>query len=869
MSNDSTTHALLAATCDPGYLCGRACFRGAGPSGISDCQASPGELVLSRNAENWQFIDTVGPHSGLLGREDGSFEAWIYPLKLLRDFHLTFHVGSHVIPADTLPRTITVRPESTSIRYVYDSFSVCETWFTPLHETGAVVVLQLESAEAVATEASFTPDLAWMWPAGLGAGYSDWDTALHVFNFGEEEHRFYAVAGSPEASDVRQGYTTNYSSTNVDSFQFGPGVKGSATYHFVMAASFQGRKQANDLYQKLLSQCPQLQQEARKYYKHYLDSTVSLSLPDSDLQAAYDWSRISQVQGLVDEPFAGEGLIAGYDVSGFNHRPGFSWFFGRDSMWTALALDSVGDFQTTRTALEFLSKYQGENGRVPHEVPQTVSLVPWFKLYPYGFASADATPLYIIGTADYVRASGDLGFARAKWDSLWRAYQWLRSTYGTNGLAKNQGIGHGWIEGGPLLPVSSELYEVGVAIESQQSLAELARLLQKPEAESLSQELPVLREKMETAFWSPDKNIYCYALNLEGQRIDRASVLGTVPMWFGLLDDQRGEQFLNELAGPRHQADWGMRIIPEDDPLYGPTGYHFGSVWPLFTGWASVAEYRYHRPLPAYANLRANAQLVFDGSPGRATEVLSGRYYTPLATSSSHQIWSSAMIVSPLLRGMMGLSVDALNSSIRFEPHVPENWTDFAIRNVPMGASSEARTTNLTLSYHHSAGEITLEIKRHGAQRVQLEFLPSLSLRAHVLGAEIDGKPVNFKTVEPANEVDQHIAILVPITRDRTMIRIRLRNEFGITYPYVVPPTGAVSSNLKFISERWNAAHDRLELQVAGARGSKYRVPLAGDLTGLTVNGAELSQDSLQIEFPTGPSGTYATKEVVLQFASH
>jgi len=833
---------------------------------FNDCKALQGELALSRNAQNWQFLDAVGPHSALFGREDGNFEAWIYPLKLLRDFHLTFHVGNHLIVADTLPRTITVRPESTSIRYVYDSFSLCETWFAPLHDTGAVVVLQLESAEPVVTEASFTPDLAWMWPAGLGDGYSDWDSALRVFSFGEEEHRFYAVAGSPEASDIRQAYTTNYSSAKVDGFQFGPAVKGSATYHFVMAASFQERKQANDLYRKLLSQYLQLQQQAREYYKHYLETTVSLSVPDRDLQTAYDWSRISQAQGLVDEPFAGEGLIAGYDLSGFNHRPGFSWFFGRDSLWTALALDSVGDFQTTRAALEFLAKYQGEDGRIPHEVPQSVSLVPWFKLYPYGFASADATPLYIIGTADYVRASGDLDFARAKWASLWRAYRWLRSTYGANGLAKNQGIGHGWIEGGPLLPVSAELYEVGVAIQAQQSLAELARLLQKPEAESLSQELPALKERMETSFWSSEKNTYIYALNLESKRIDRVSVLGTVPMWFGLLDQQRSQLFLNQLAMPGHQADWGMRIIPEDDPLYNPTGYHFGSVWPLFTGWASVAEYRYHRTLPAYANLRANAQLVFDGSPGRATEVLSGRYYAPLATSSSHQIWSSAMIVSPLLRGMMGLTVDAPNSSIGFEPHVPANWTDFAIQSIPMGATSE---THLALSYHRSADEITLEVKRHGKQRVQLEYFPAFSPRAHVLSAEVDGQPARFSPVESTNQVDQHIAMLIPIASERTFIRIRLRDEFGIVYPYVAPATGAFSSNLKFVSERWNASHDRLELHVAGAGGAKYWVPLVGDLSGVTVSGADLSQDLLQIEFPPGPSDVYTTKAVVLQFPRH
>jgi glycogen debranching enzyme len=836
---------------------------------FNDCQASPGELTLSRNAQNWQFLDAVGPHSALFGREDGNFEAWVYPLKLLRDFHLIFHLGSHVIPAQTLPRTVTVRPESTSIRYVYDSFSVCETWFAPLHDTGAVVTLQLESSEPVAIEASFTPDVAWMWPAGLGAGYVEWDSTRQVFNFGEEEHRFYAVAGSPDASDMRQAYSTNYSSATTDGFQFGQAVKGSATYHFVMAASFKEKAAATDLYQKLLTQNLQLQQEAKEYYKHYLDSTVSVSLPDRDLQTAYDWSRVSQVQGLVDDSFAGEGLIAGYDLSGANHRPGFSWFFGRDSMWTAMALDSVGDFQTTRTALEFLAKYQGENGRIPHEVPQTVSLVPWFKLYPYGFASADATPLYIIGTADYVRASGDVALAAARWDSLWRAYQWTRSTYGANGLPRNQGVGHGWIEGGPLLPVSSELYQTGVVIEAQQSLAGLARLLHKPEADSLAQEAVALQGRMETSFWSPDKNFYGYALTVDGKRIDRASVLGTVPMWFGLLDQQHGRQFLTELAGPRHQADWGMRIIAEDDPLYDPTGYHFGSVWPLFTGWASVAEYRYHRSLPAYLNLRANAQLVFDGSPGRATEVLSGHYYTPVATSSSHQIWSSAMIVGPLLRGMMGLTVDAPNSTVRFEPHVPANWTDFAIRNVPVGPSSEASPTSLTLSYQRSGGEITLDVARHGGQRVQLEFLPAFSLRAQVLSAEIDGRPAGFKAVEPANDVDQHIAVLVPISDDHTVIRIRLRGNFGIAYPYVAPTMGAVSSNLKFISEHWNAAHDKLELQVAGTGGAKYRVPLFGDLTGVAVSGAELSENALQIEFPPGAPGKYTTKAVVLQFLGH
>ena len=102
-----------------------------------------------------------------------------------------------------------------------------------------------------------------------------------------------------------------------------------------------------------------------------------------------------------------------------------------------------------------------------------------------------------------------------------------------------------------------------------------------------------------------------------------------------------------------------MRIISSRAAKYSAGGYHFGSVWPLFTGWASVGEYRYHRALTGFTNLMANSQLALDGSLGHVTEVLSGDYYQPLSTSSPHQIWSAAMVISPLLRGLFGLEADA------------------------------------------------------------------------------------------------------------------------------------------------------------------------------------------------------------------
>ena len=47
------------------------------------------------------------------------------------------------------------------------------------------------------------------------------------------------------------------------------------------------------------------------------------------------------------------------------------------------------------------------------------------------------------------------------------------------------------------------------------------------------------------------------------------------------------------------------------------------------------------------------------------TELLSGELYQPLGRSSSHQIWSSAMVVTPALRGLFGLDWDALHHTLR------------------------------------------------------------------------------------------------------------------------------------------------------------------------------------------------------------
>src|SRR5215471_14136759 len=195
----------------------------------SPCDGS-GPLTLTRAARNWQFLDAVGPHAGLFGREDGWFEAWIYPLKLLRDFQLKFRVGEIVLSGDAIPRTVTVRPESSSVQYIYDSFTACATWFVPIYERAAVVQIEVNSAAPVGVEASFTPDVAWMWPAAIGDAYSQWDSQLKAFRFSNDHHVFWAIAGAAGSNALLTTYSANYSAGHADALSFGPPTKGHAMY---------------------------------------------------------------------------------------------------------------------------------------------------------------------------------------------------------------------------------------------------------------------------------------------------------------------------------------------------------------------------------------------------------------------------------------------------------------------------------------------------------------------------------------------------------------------------------------------------------------------------------------------------------------
>jgi hypothetical protein len=96
----------------------------------------------------------------------------------------------------------------------------------------------------------------------------------------------------------------------------------------------------------------------------------------------------------------------------------------------------------------------------------------------------------------------------------------------------------------------------------------------------------------------------------DGRFVDEDTALPAVAAL--VADARRGARAVGARPPRRRVARDGLGHPPalEREPALRPASYHYGSVWPLFTGWVSMAAYRYGRPHVGYQALMANALLT-------------------------------------------------------------------------------------------------------------------------------------------------------------------------------------------------------------------------------------------------------------------
>ena len=586
----------------------------------------PSGLELSRATRPGAFLASAGRRATWLGFEHRGLEAWIYPLKVLEDFSLGFTIEGYPleIAGSDVAAAIAVRPEATTITYRHAAFTVRQILFAPIDEPGLVMLLDIDTTLPLTISATFRPRLRLMWPAGMMTQNLGWNAGADAYVLTEETNRFAAVIGAPGARDVSlMPYQEEPRDVPLRFVIDAADRAGREYVPVVVTGGAEGLDAAMATYRRILSSIPALYDRTVDHYARVGREGVQIATPDDRLDTAYAWARVGIDKGVATNPWLGTGLLAGFRTSGESERPGFAWFFGRDALWTALATTASGDHATTRAALAFLGAHQRPDGKIPHEISQSATLLRWFEDYPYAWASADATPLFVIAQADYWRVSGDEAWRQAQWPSIERAWEFSRATdTDGNGLIENSGVGHAWVEGGALYPAHEEIYLQGLWVRAQRDLAELADA-QGEAAIATAARAGADRtlEAIEKTYWLEDRGHYAFATQrplatpksaepgparvrrqqrldslASATLIDEDTVLPAVPLWWRLLDPSRSDRQIDALGAAAIATDWGARLLSNQSPLYDPLSYHYGSVWPLFTGWTSMAAYANGRP---------------------------------------------------------------------------------------------------------------------------------------------------------------------------------------------------------------------------------------------------------------------------------
>ena len=115
-------------------------------------------------------FSVTGPRGALLGQQDGVFEAWVFPWKILSHMRIAAEMQNYAVPIDVNEQvaSIDVQPGHTTITFSHANFTIREILFAPQNApdgAGALAYYQIEAVRPMTLTFSFTPEMQHMWPA--------------------------------------------------------------------------------------------------------------------------------------------------------------------------------------------------------------------------------------------------------------------------------------------------------------------------------------------------------------------------------------------------------------------------------------------------------------------------------------------------------------------------------------------------------------------------------------------------------------------------------------------------------------------------------------------------------------------------------
>lgn len=376
-----------------------------------------------------------------------------------------------------------------------------------------------------------------------------------------------------------------------------------------------------------------------------------------------------------------------YGLVPFAGIPYYACPFGRDSIITSWFLLPYYP-QYAEGTLRFFAKIQGkkfdpvseeEPGKIPHEFRfGELSHSGKMPFAPY-YWTVDATPLYVILAAEYLRWTGNRELIEELKPNLTAAVEWIlrRLKEGGGYIRYRRGLlaNQGWKDskegiptekGTPTKPPVALVEVQGYAYKALMDAASLG--LTSLDAKMLEKEAEELKKRFNKDFWCDG----FYALALDGDNVPSKVVSSNMGhlLFTGIAEHQR--EIVERLFDEDMFSGWGIRTLSSKERAYNPFSYHNGSIWPhdnaiIALGLASIGEREKAKMLAEAifnaAKFLPNYQLpeLFSG--------LESEYPLLCPRANVPQAWSAASVFA-FLTAVLGLKAE---KELTVSPLLPEN----------------------------------------------------------------------------------------------------------------------------------------------------------------------------------------------------
>jgi glycogen debranching enzyme len=705
---------------------------------------------------------TAGDRVYMVGHQDGSFPPlgwhvpgemggiWDHPIKLMDGFTNSVSVGDQgsCLEADTFINY----PFANQHIYspMYDGHLLMERFqFAPDGKEAVHLEYTFRNnhpSEDISLEFCWTgySDLRPVWlgeRSGMedGTDVSTWLEELNAWSVKDSLNDWYVVFGSdlkPESHSTANGSCSSESP--------GKGTQANLYYDLLIpaggtvrlaitiAGSYHSLDQARQTFREVSGNAAELLLQKQDRYRT-LAGHSKLTVPDQDIQKAFEWVKYNTDWLIREVPEIGRGLGAGI--------PDYPWWFGVDSEYTLQGALAVGRYDLVYATIELLHKLSEQtngNGRIIHEA-STNGVV-------FNPGNINETPQFASLIWKVYEWTGDRAFLEKYYPTVKQGLDWLPAANDADGNLLPDGFGMMEIHG-----LNSEMIDVAAYTQRAFSdAAKMARIMEENDlAEAYAQKAEKLRDIINTDFWVPEYQSYAdfigtarQALHLIDDAIVRADTLNkpwaveeleaakarvsaypaerkqgfvlhhnwvvNTPMEMGIADTAKALAALE--TGSRFVNPFGVFVtgIDRDDTAGKDEGSfaagkkvfnYTGAVMTLPTGVQAVAENNYGRPDRALDYLRRMTRTFGYALPGSIYEVSPD-------FGMMTQAWNLYSYAVPIVTQFFGIRPRAYEQTVRIQPQMPEEWPSAGLEQLIIGDNE------ISVSYEQMEDGLYLRIQQ-------------------------------------------------------------------------------------------------------------------------------------------------------------